>query len=812
MSEHGRAAEIAQRYGVTKPNGKVNGSPAYKIPEVCHDSPNGKKDLKIWEGDGGSIGARCWSRGCSYQSILDALGVEFTYEGRKHYYGNDNTAPVFRKRGPDKDLGGNPGTNKGLLVKLDAADTPEKQVVLVEGEKAFDALAAYGSKNYTAAHWVGGMFSVEHADYSPLKDRTVILWPDAHGDGREAMGKAAACLRGIAKELKLVDTSALPDKADAADVEGPTIKELLDAVEDCPFPDVETPQTRLLSEGGQLQFTRDAEGLDTALLNAVRLEIRRNARGGRIEVRRTDCGTVQAIAFETAAGLKPNPTGWAHLQDGPAAYLRNWFSRSVRDPQGKLYKLSQEKWNEAILALTAGRSVDPVIDWLESLPAWDGKERIPAMFVEALGADDTPLNRATAIAFMVGGVRRPYRPGCQHDWAPILTGAQGAGKSTFCKELTPPEYRWHTSIASLENERQRQSENVDTAWIVEFEEFNVRGENSSIKSFISSYKDTYRRPYEKSTSDTERSWVGIGTTNDYGTGVLPDDSTGHRRYVAIAINPPGSTREKQSALVRAYLDKNRAQLWAEALVRERRGEKNYLGGEFEAMQDEVNAQYAKANSPLEEIAGRLTADHADGSPVTIGSLLIESGLAFDEKAAEGMFETTGAKLAGFLKKLHWQKKRETIDGVRASYWRPPSHVAPAPPSGNTKSGPLLPYRDDNCPVCGVEQMPLEGADWMERQKAHHLAWRVLVLLRQGMEVDRAMLELLLPYANHQDDNHKDYESRRDGEARAQAWERLGEARPAEIPDGTAPTVGLRRAGSAVHRAVRPHVGGCMMDA
>ena len=686
MLRHVSAGEIAAHYGVNRSR-----SGRYRIHEVCHSSDNGKKDLVIWDGEGGSIGAKCHSRGCSYQSILDALGVDFTYSGRTHHYGGEgNAAPVTRRRGPNKDLSGNSGSNRGLLLRLDAADAPEKTVVLVEGEKAFDALAAYGSKNYTAAHWVGGVTAVDLADYSPLKGRLVVLWPDADEAGREAMVKAGivAAAAGAAA-LQMVDTSELQDKADAADVGGDTIRELLAAAEKWAPPSVDTPQTQLLTEGGQLQFTRDAEGLDMALFNAVHLRIRKNARGGRIEVRRTDFGSVQATAFESAAGLKANPMGWSHLHDSAAAYLRNWFARSIRDLQGKLYKLSQDRWNEAVLALTAGRSVDPVIDWLESLPAWDGTERIPTMFIEAMGADDTPLNRATAIAFMVGAVRRPYHPGCQHDWAPVLTGAQGAGKSTFCKELTPTEYRWHTSIASLENERQRQSESVDTAWIVEFEEFNVRGENSTIKSFISAYKDTYRRPYEKSASDNERPWVGIATTNDYGTGVLPDDTTGNRRYVAIAINTPGATREAQSTHVRDYMDRSRDMLWSEALVREHRGEKNYLGGTFESMQDEVNSQYAKANYPLEDIAGRLTAEHADGGPTTIAALLIESGLAFDEKAAEGMFDATGAKLSGFLKKLNWRKNRETIDGVRASYWFPPHRLAPA-----AEDWPL-------CEVCGV---------------------------------------------------------------------------------------------------------------
>ena len=38
------------------------------------------------------------------------------------------------------------------------------------------------------------------------------------------------------------------------------------------------------------------------------------------------------------------------------------------------------------------------------------------LFHNALGAEDTELNRVAAVAFMVGAVRRTYEPGCPHDW------------------------------------------------------------------------------------------------------------------------------------------------------------------------------------------------------------------------------------------------------------------------------------------------------------------------------------------------------------------------------------------------------------
>ena len=184
-----KAQEIAARFGGGKrPVGKFNGADVWpcKCPIHGGDSNN---SLHLWDGDGDSLAAKCHG-GCSYQAVLNAAGVEFTYEGRRHVYGNGGH--VTRRRGPGKDLTGNYGSPRGLLVKLAEDDAPENAVVLVEGEKAFDALAFNAPPRYTAAHWVGGADSVEHADYSPNRgprsDSLARRWPawerrDGEGGG-----------------------------------------------------------------------------------------------------------------------------------------------------------------------------------------------------------------------------------------------------------------------------------------------------------------------------------------------------------------------------------------------------------------------------------------------------------------------------------------------------------------------------------------------------------------------------------------------------------------------------------------------------
>ena len=658
-------------------------------------TPTGKKDLAIWDGEGGSIGAKCFSRECSYQTILGALGVEFMYEGRRHHYGGeDNAAPVTRRRGPNKDLSGNPGSPKGLLVKLDDADAPEKTVVLVEGEKAFDALAAYGLKNYTAAHWVGGVDSVELADYSPLKDRLVVLWPDADDAGRVAMEKAGikADAAGAAA-LQMVDTTELPDKADAADVDGETTRELLDAAERWTPPPIVHPSNEAMAKGAF--FSHDASGLAAAFLT-LKLELRANARGGRIEVRRLDHGTNEALSFISNVGLMPDPAGWAHLNDSAAAWCLNHWKEHNFDTKGKRYKLSEEAFRRAILALTAGKNYDPVREYLKGLPAWDGTERLPTMFADALGAPDTSLNAEAAKVLMIGLVERTYKPGSKHDEAPVLVGKQGGGKSTFCEELLPPEYPgWHRTLDNLKAEDQKRVERIDAAAIVEFAELRILGGYGEVKSFLSDRYDSYRLPYQRAAQTVPRRWVGIATANDEGEGVLPDDPTGNRRYVAIKVNPPGSTNEEQSAHVRTYLGTHRMQLWAEAKARYDRGEKSFLSGGFENERDAMNATYTRANQPLEQLAADLTSKHADGEPVALADLMVEAGLARDAADAQEKMRKSGRKLAGYLTRLSWTKDREMVDGVQKTLWTPPHLVASA-----AEDWPL-------CEVCGVK--PVKGS-------------------------------------------------------------------------------------------------------
>ena len=93
------------------------------------------------------------------------------------------------------------------------------QIVVVEGEKACDEIAARAIPRILAVTWPGGSGAVERADWSPLAGRDVVLWPDADDAGRAAMTKLAGILAPNVASLKMVRTDDLEKGYDAADVD-----------------------------------------------------------------------------------------------------------------------------------------------------------------------------------------------------------------------------------------------------------------------------------------------------------------------------------------------------------------------------------------------------------------------------------------------------------------------------------------------------------------------------------------------------------------------------------------------------------------
>jgi putative DNA primase/helicase len=124
----------------------------------------------------------------------------------------------------------------------DLIDRPDAPVLISEGEKSADAAAGL-FPDHACITWCGGTGGLNVSDWSVLTGRSVTLWPDADGPGRQTMAKLAQRLLPIASAVVVVKVPpALPDGWDLADAaaEGWTQARAAKVVERCGVP-VEAP-------------------------------------------------------------------------------------------------------------------------------------------------------------------------------------------------------------------------------------------------------------------------------------------------------------------------------------------------------------------------------------------------------------------------------------------------------------------------------------------------------------------------------------------------------------------------------------------
>ena len=89
---------------------------------------------------------------------------------------------------------------------------------------------------------------------------------------------------------------------------------------------------------------------------------------------------------------------------------------------------------DAVAACASDQAYHPVRDYLNSL-AWDGAERLDTLFVDYLGAEDSPYTRAVTRKAFTAAVARVMRPGCKFDTMLVLIGGQGRHKSTILAKM-----------------------------------------------------------------------------------------------------------------------------------------------------------------------------------------------------------------------------------------------------------------------------------------------------------------------------------------------------------------------------------------
>ena len=203
-------------------------------------------------------------------------------------------------------------------------------------------------------------------------------------------------------------------------------------------------------------------------------------------------------------------------------------------------------------------SFNPIQEYLESLPEWDGIPRADTFFIDALKVEDSYYARCVTRHWLLAAVARAFNPGCKWDYALVVKGDQGAGKSTAFARLGG---KWfNDSIDSINGKDA--IEQLLGSWIVELGEMQAtkKSTNEAIKSFISRRVDKIRLPYLQRSEEYPRQAVFAGTTN---AEEFLKDLTGSRRFlILIALANDKEAKERLAKIDKKYIN----QLWAEVLA------------------------------------------------------------------------------------------------------------------------------------------------------------------------------------------------------------------------------------------------------
>lgn len=252
----------------------------------------------------------------------------------------------------------------------------------------------------------------------------------------------------------------------------------------------------------------------------------------------------------------------------------------------KVYKITGNGKIDGALSLHSEKhKFNEVRNYLASLQ-WDGVPRLDTLFIDYLGANDTPYVRTVTRKAFTAAVSRAMEPGCKFDIMTILAGPQGIGKSTLLDKMSKG---WFSdSIKSFEGKEA--SELLQGVWLVEVGELEAfkKTDEERIKQFLSQRVDRFRAAYGRHAKDYPRRCVIFGTTN---AAMFLRDRTGNRRFWPIDVGVCPRTKS-----VWVDLEHEMDQIWAEAALRWKVGESLFLTGEMEELARQEQEAHRETSS------------------------------------------------------------------------------------------------------------------------------------------------------------------------------------------------------------------------
>lgn len=284
----------------------------------------------------------------------------------------------------------------------------------------------------------------------------------------------------------------------------------------------------------QQKSVMNGEALDASLESTLAIEqflndnyrFRRNKLNGKVEF---VIQPAEAANGDSAVSSADDIVSWRPLnQEALNSIIRRAKKEQICKKGSPKTEIQEFVNSEDIPAY------DPIGDYLDHLPAWDGQNHIAKLFSRIPGI--TSEQQGFLATWLRSAVAHWRQMDSLHgnECVPTLIGAQGCGKTTFYHRLLPPELRqYYLDHLNLSNKFDKEMALTNNL-LVNLDELDAirPSQHAALKQTLSKNKVNSRPIYGASQDDRPRYASFVATTNN------PHpltDPTGSRRYICITI-------------------------------------------------------------------------------------------------------------------------------------------------------------------------------------------------------------------------------------------------------------------------------------
>ena len=251
---------------------------------------------------------------------------------------------------------------------------------------------------------------------------------------------------------------------------------------------------------------------------AMSYEFRRNVLSDKYEMRE--------VCNDNETDTKPKP--WRTVTRESQNTILRRAKRELGDVKGLKASIEEYIYSEET------PDYDPIAEYLNQLPAWDGKDRVRELFQRLPGVTEEQLSQQSV--WFRSCVAHWLQLDNLHGNEQVLTliGAQGCGKSTYCAQLLPPQFReYYLDHVNLGNKFDKEMA-LTSNLLVNIDELDQikSGKQAELKQMLSKIQVNGRPIFGKAQRSRKRYASFVATTNN----PCPlQDTTGSRRYLCVEI-------------------------------------------------------------------------------------------------------------------------------------------------------------------------------------------------------------------------------------------------------------------------------------